>query len=483
MKNLVKIAMLCLVAVLIMSSTSSGIIRWISDIEFSESLLDIDNDGLAEFLEIDLDFTVTWPGGYYVYADLYSSDGSYQLIASEFVDFEVGEEEANNSETIHVEVFFEGYDIADSEIDGPYYVEVSIGEWASMGDIAWDFYETDPYLASDFSGDLLPIQPPSVSPGSGSYSSVQLVTLSPQTPGSAIFYSIDGSNPNQIYDGPITIDNNKTLKVQAYKKERSSAIDTYTYTINLDTVSTPYANPAGGSFQSIQYVYLYCATLGSSLYYTLDGTTPTILGTPYVPGTAIMIDSSKTLKAIAVKTGMISSNALQETYTINLPKVATPVASPVAGSYNSPQYINLTCATLGAEIRYTVNGSEPTEFSSLYAGTINVSSSTTIKAKAFKAGVIASETASFSYIISLSATKTINCTPNKEYSIPFVVRGLDNVADKTFKLTYDTNKLEVVDLAAQTNSLKTGIGQVKGTDVEILSHNNGVITFKVDKSL
>ena len=82
-----------------------------------------------------------------------------------------------------------------------------------------------------------------------------------------------------------------------------------------------------------------------------------------------------------------------------------------------------------------------------------------------------------------TGSKTLSLSPNKEYSIPFVVQGLDSIASKTFKLTYDPVKLDIVDLAAQTKPLITTVGLVAGTDVNILSHSNGVITFKVNKIL
>jgi alpha-tubulin suppressor-like RCC1 family protein len=82
-----------------------------------------------------------------------------------------------------------------------------------------------------------------------------------------------------------------------------------------------------------------------------------------------------------------------------------------------------------------------------------------------------------------TGSKTLSLSPNKEYSIPFVVQGLDSIASKTFKLTYDPVKLDIVDLAAQTKPLVTSVGLVAGTDVNILSHSNGIITFKVNKTL
>lgn len=72
-------------------------------------------------------------------------------------------------------------------------------------------------------------------------------------------------------------------------------------------------------------------------------------------------------------------------------KVARPVISPGAGMYDGPLTVTITCATAGAEIRYTLNDTDPTESSLLYTGPITVELGTIIKAKAFKEGYEDSE--------------------------------------------------------------------------------------------
>ena len=79
--------------------------------------------------------------------------------------------------------------------------------------------------------------------------------------------------------------------------------------------------------------------------------------------------------------------------------VATPTFSPAAGTYGSTQSVSLSCGTAGATIYYTTDGSEPTRSSTAYSSAISVSVNTTIKAKAFKRGMHASETASATYNI------------------------------------------------------------------------------------
>ena len=65
--------------------------------------------------------------------------------------------------------------------------------------------------------------------------------------------------------------------------------------------------------------------------------------------------------------------------------VANPTFSPVEGTYINTQNVTISCTTDGATIRYTTDGSDPTNTSTIFSTTpISVSSTTTIKAKAFK---------------------------------------------------------------------------------------------------
>ena len=79
--------------------------------------------------------------------------------------------------------------------------------------------------------------------------------------------------------------------------------------------------------------------------------------------------------------------------------VATPTFSPAAGTYTSAQNVTISCATSGATIYYTTDGTAPTTSSSVYGSAIAVSSTTTIKAMAVKSGMTNSEVATATYTI------------------------------------------------------------------------------------
>ena len=79
--------------------------------------------------------------------------------------------------------------------------------------------------------------------------------------------------------------------------------------------------------------------------------------------------------------------------------LATPIISPAGGTYAGSVSITMQSATSGASIYYTTDGSTPSQYSNLYTAPINVTSSATVKAKAFKSGLIASNEARASFAI------------------------------------------------------------------------------------
>ncbi len=175
------------------------------------------------------------------------------------------------------------------------------------------------------------------------------------------------------------------------------------------TVSDPSFSPAGGTYTSAQTVSITSSTSGASIRYTTDGSTPSeTAGTIY--SSPVSVSSSETLTAIAYKSGSSDSNVVSATYTINIPQqVATPTFSPGAGSYTSAQSVTISTATSGASIRYTTDGSTPSETAgTLYSNTpVNVSSSQTLKAIAYKSGSIDSTVSSAAYTISVGGVVTL----------------------------------------------------------------------------
>ena len=116
---------------------------------------------------------------------------------------------------------------------------VSISVTTTLKAIAYKSGMTDSAVTSATYTISAPSQvaAPSFSPGGGTYTSAQSVTISSTTSGASIRYTIDGSTPTAttgtLYSAPVTISATTTLKAIAYKSGLTdSAVTSATYTIN-----------------------------------------------------------------------------------------------------------------------------------------------------------------------------------------------------------------------------------------------------------
>ena len=87
--------------------------------------------------------------------------------------------------------------------------------------------------------------------------------------------------------------------------------------------------------------------------------------------------------------------------------VATPTFTPEAGTYSEAISVTISCATDGATIYYTIDGSNPMEDGSVYTSAINITETTTVKAFAMKEGYLNSGVASATYTISEAPAPTL----------------------------------------------------------------------------
>ncbi|WP_135546849.1 S-layer homology domain-containing protein [Paenibacillus cymbidii] len=82
------------------------------------------------------------------------------------------------------------------------------------------------------------------------------------------------------------------------------------------TAAAPSANPPGGTVAVGTQVSLATSTVGATIHYTIDGSTPTVSSAVYYNYTPLVLTQTTTVKAIATKLGMIDSPVMSETYTI-----------------------------------------------------------------------------------------------------------------------------------------------------------------------
>ena len=159
---------------------------------------------------------------------------------------------------------------------------------------------------------------PVFSPAEGAVTSGTQVTISSATEGATIYYTTDGSEPtsqSMQYSGAISVSSATTIKAIAVKDGcNNSEVATAVYTIVNSQVAIPAFSPAAGTYNSAQTVTLSTTTSAATIYYTTDGSEPTTSSTEYEE--PITVNKTTTIKAIAVKEGMVNSEVATAVYTI-----------------------------------------------------------------------------------------------------------------------------------------------------------------------
>ena len=156
---------------------------------------------------------------------------------------------------------------------------------------------------------------PIFSPASSAVEKGTVVTISTSTVGANIYYTNDGSTPTSestLYSSALTINEAQTIKAIAIKGDDKSSVITATYSIKK--VVTPVFSEAEGTVLEGTTVEIETETEGATIYYTTDGTTPTISSSVY--STAISIDNDITIKAIAIMANWDDSDIASVSYTV-----------------------------------------------------------------------------------------------------------------------------------------------------------------------
>ncbi|UCD85392.1 MAG: chitobiase/beta-hexosaminidase C-terminal domain-containing protein, partial [Deltaproteobacteria bacterium] len=209
-------------------------------------------------------------------------------------------------------------------------------------------------------------------PASGIYCAT-MVSLS--TSEGTIYYTVNGDEPSPgglVYTEPISI-NEYTLLLFMAEDACGNLSGIYDEVYDIDNVAPTglTATPAGGS---------YCATTVSlsasdgTIYYTLDGSSPTTLSPVYTA--PIDINMDKTLNFMAVDECGNWSGTMTEIYTIDTGGPTSLLASPASGTYCAT---TVSLSASDGTIYYTLDGSGPTTLSPVYTAPIDISMDKTLK--------------------------------------------------------------------------------------------------------
>ena len=256
---------------------------------------------------------------------------------------------------------------------------------------------------------------PTFNPASGTtFGDEGLTVTISQANSKPVYYTLDGTVPtvnSTLYSAPITLTSTTTIKAVAYDGSNASSVATATYTyIDPNTPGTennPYtvaqARAAIDDNTGTQGVYAtgivsaiptaYNTQYSNITFNFVDNAGDEVFLQAYRCGGAEAADVA--VGDIVVVYGNLTKyNSTYEfaqgcqlvSLTHPTGYVEAPTFSPAAGTFTEPQTVTLSCATEGATIYYTLDGSEPDDESTPYTNPITISTTTTINAIAYLNG-------------------------------------------------------------------------------------------------
>lgn len=311
----------------------------------------------------------------------------------------------------------------------------------------------------DKSFNIVQAETPEISVPTGEYDDTQYVTIKTATEGATIHYTVDGTMPTKsspVYDGTFAVSSTATVKAIAVKNECiTSAMATSTITVNgtpvsLDTnialgknvtVSSSENPSVDGSKivdndtstrWSSEFSDNQWCTIDLGKSYTINKVTlnweasyakeyklqtstdgnnwKTVYETSSCKGgkEEIIFDATtcRYVRMQGVKRALDYGYSLWEMGVYEAATVQNPQFSLASGSYNGTQNLTISSPTKGVEIRYTTDGSTPNENSKLYVPSVKISKDTTIKAIAYRKGMITSGVSTATYKINGGSTET-----------------------------------------------------------------------------
>lgn len=249
---------------------------------------------------------------------------------------------------------------------------------------------------------------PVLSHPSGLYYNEIEVTGKTDTEGATIYYSIDGGETFIEYEGEShLLDQDITIYCYAVKEgSLSSKMTVWDYHFKVDA---PTPSVPAGEYEEEFELSFSSRTEDAKIYYTLDGISTQVYSEP------IPITDVTAIGVYAVKPGFEESDPEIFYYGF---KAKKPVFSVAAGTYEDKIDVKLSSGTEGATIYYTLDGSNPDEFSEIYnSRAISVWENTEIRAIAVKEGLSTSDVAVAKYIIDSQSGVVVVDPPSSGYSV------------------------------------------------------------------
>lgn len=245
----------------------------------------------------------------------------------------------------------------------------------------------------------VPAEAPTFSLRGGTFEKTVTLKIWDKTPDATIYFTTDGKTPTNAstrYAGPFEVKKSMKIRAVAYAERHVASTEASASFAIVLQVAPPAFSLRSGTYGDTLRVALDDATPGATIYFTVNGKTPSPSSTRYVR--PVEVTKSMTLRAVAVADGHTLSNEAKASYTIVKP-TAEPTFSLKSGTYDSIRTVSLDDATAGATIYYTVDGKTPTSHSTRYVRSFQVKRTTKVMAIAVAPEHLASEVATATFDI------------------------------------------------------------------------------------
>ena len=257
------------------------------------------------------------------------------------------------------------------------------------------------------------------------------------------FYATDGTTKLQVYKRfndctPAAGENMTIIGFVAVYRNNPQIYPCEITTAGGEEVkvcATPYFSVAPGAVEEGTAVEITCTTEGAKIYYTLDGTEPTVSSSLY--SAPIVINAAVTIKAIAVAEGYENSPVKTGEYTIKAAPVVDPSAQTAVLDFSD-------CAS------FTPALGAPTEAST----GVDIPLNTEYASNGFKFSVNGEESGALPRIW----MTTKNATEFRAYKNQTFTVTAENSAWKIVSLTFEGNRVTSTYITGVADGVLAGSG-------------------------